>query len=378
MLATRILLSAALWAAIPISICAADGDVADLRQQAQAEYNSKNYDKSAGLYEQILKSAPHDADALYNAACDYALAGKKEQAVVSLVSAVENGFVNFAHLQHDSDLDSIRSEKGYLELLARRDKILAAYTGKVVAEYQKKLGGDYTVTHDDAANVVIISDTDAQTVSQLTQVLQAVSTRLWKSLFKHKPTSELLVIVPKNVADYFQKLGGKKTSAGFYNPGARTLTVNLATGMGTVVHEFTHGLHYADQEALGQQHPQWIVEGLGALYEQSGMGDGQMTGAINWRLPILKKAIADKKTFPLKDFLAKSNEYFAKDVSVAYAMTRYVCYFLQEKKLLLRFYEKYCVQYDQDKSGVHTLEEVYGKPVDEFEKDWLEFVGTLH
>jgi hypothetical protein len=58
-------------------------------------------------------------------------------------------------------------------------------------------------------------------------------------------------------------------------------------------------------------------------------------------------------------------------------MSRHVFFFLQRRQLLFPWYAQYCENYATDPAGIRTLEKVYGKPLDEFEADWLEFVKTV-
>jgi TolB-like protein/Flp pilus assembly protein TadD len=58
-----------------------------------------------------------DAGVSYNAACLYALEGEADKAIVSLQQAVTRGFGNRAWLEHDPDLDSLRTDPRFQELL---------------------------------------------------------------------------------------------------------------------------------------------------------------------------------------------------------------------------------------------------------------------
>lgn len=64
-------------------------------------------------------------------------------------------------------------------------------------------------------------------------------------------------------------------------------------------------------------------------------------------------------------------------MSVAYAEARYIFYYLQEKNLLKEFYKKYIKAYNDDKTGQKVLEELLGKKLEEFEKEWKEFTLKL-
>lgn len=54
-------------------------------------------------------------NAYYNLCCTYSLLNNKPMAISYFKKAVEAGFVNYAHIKEDSDLDNIRNEKGFQE-----------------------------------------------------------------------------------------------------------------------------------------------------------------------------------------------------------------------------------------------------------------------
>jgi C-terminal processing protease CtpA/Prc len=54
----------------------------------------------------------------YNLACAYSLSGRKEEALTSLGKAVELGFANMKFMEEDSDLESLRDDPRYKEIMA--------------------------------------------------------------------------------------------------------------------------------------------------------------------------------------------------------------------------------------------------------------------
>jgi serine/threonine protein kinase/Flp pilus assembly protein TadD len=64
-----------------------------------------------------LELNPGDPLMLYNAACFYSRLGDKAVAVKSLKEAVDSGFGYYDWIKTDPDLESIRNEPGYLELI---------------------------------------------------------------------------------------------------------------------------------------------------------------------------------------------------------------------------------------------------------------------
>ncbi len=353
-------------------------DAETLQRRAIEHLHKKEYDKSIEAYRKYLELEPGDEIALYNLACAYSLAGKKAEAVECLRKAIEAGYTNFDHIQRDTDLDNIRGEEGYKKLFEDKDKLIGAAAEGIIERYKKKLGDEYNYIKDEKYKLVVISNVDKQRLDGLVGALQAYADCHWKDFFKNKPKYYITVLIPNSTEEYRRKFGGRQGAAGFYNPGTRILTVNLATGGGTMIHEFTHALHYADMEGLSQRHPIWIIEGFGSLYEQCTRREGSGYGMLNWRLPGLKQAIAGDKCYNLKKFIGNSGSYFSQNAGLSYAISRYIFYFLQEKKMLRKWYAKYRENYEKDKTGLKMLEEVYGKSIDEFEKDWLAFLKPLN
>ena len=65
-----------------------------------------------------LESAPRDSIVHYNAACFYALAGEKDKALDCLERClIKVGNISRQWLEHDSDLDSIRSEPRFRDVV---------------------------------------------------------------------------------------------------------------------------------------------------------------------------------------------------------------------------------------------------------------------
>ncbi len=52
----------------------------------------------------------------YNLCCTYSLLGNKPMAIIYLKKAIDAGYLDYKHLQEDSDLDAIRNEKEFKEI----------------------------------------------------------------------------------------------------------------------------------------------------------------------------------------------------------------------------------------------------------------------
>ena len=91
-------------------------------QMGTAYYNAKNYRKAIPAYEkQFELGHGQPAYAAYNIACNYALAGEKEQAIKWLEKALALKFPDLPHAQTDMDLESIRSDPRYRNMVGLID-----------------------------------------------------------------------------------------------------------------------------------------------------------------------------------------------------------------------------------------------------------------
>jgi hypothetical protein len=70
--------------------------------------------------------------------------------------------------------------------------------------------------------------------------------------------------------------------------------------------------------------------------------------------------------------------FYNKDKGTNYGQARYLCYYLQEKGLLLKFYKEFVAHSKEDPSGYQTLKSVLAEPdMLGFQKRWEQFVLGL-
>lgn len=178
----------------------------------------------------------------------------------------------------------------------------------------------------------------------------------------------------------FQLFGDRpSTPFGYYSSEHEALVMNISTGGGTLVHEIVHPFMRANFPDC----PAWFNEGLASLYEQSCERDGHIRGLVNWRLPALQETIRAGKLITFRKLTATTDDEFynrtpSGSYSEHYAQARYLCYYLQEKGLLVKFYREFLAGAKQDPSGYDTLQRVLGeKDMDAFQKRWEQFVLAL-
>jgi hypothetical protein len=165
------------------------------------------------------------------------------------------------------------------------------------------------------------------------------------------------------------------TPFGFYLESKDALIMNISTGGGTLVHEMFHAFVPANFPSM----PPWLNEGMASLYEQCGERGGRIVGFTNWRLAGLKKAIANKATLSWKDLCDLDvRGFYGPGSGVHYAQARYLCYYLQQKKLLRTFYKAFLAGQAKDPTGYHTLLKVLDvDDPDALLRDWQAWVLTL-
>lgn len=165
------------------------------------------------------------------------------------------------------------------------------------------------------------------------------------------------------------------TPYGYYSSAHKALIMNIDTGGGTLVHEIVHPFMEANFPAC----PPWLNEGMGSLYEQCGDSNGHIHGFTNWRLPGLQRAIQSKAVPSFKQLTAMNeNAFYNEDKGVNYAQARYLCYYLQEQGLLVKFYQDFHAHQQNDPSGFKILQKILSAAdMDAFKTKWEKYVLGL-
>jgi tetratricopeptide (TPR) repeat protein len=75
------------------------------------------YGEGLRIDRRIVDLRPHDALAHYNLACSYSLLTKVEPAFRALRKAIEMGYRDFRYMREDRDLDAVREDPRFRQLL---------------------------------------------------------------------------------------------------------------------------------------------------------------------------------------------------------------------------------------------------------------------
>jgi hypothetical protein len=102
-------------------------------------YKVKNYLASGQFFEQAFELRNGTCNNYYNAACSWALAGKKNKAIQSLWLSAKNGWHDKKLLQQDPDLKTLHNSYNWEKILARVQINLAKYGKNFDKPLQHKL-----------------------------------------------------------------------------------------------------------------------------------------------------------------------------------------------------------------------------------------------
>ena len=228
---------------------------------------------------------------------------------------------------------------------------------------------------------VVVGDESPETVKSLSErtVKWAVD-HIKKSYFARDPDRILDIWLFKDKASYEKNVKAifddtPTTPYGYFSAAEGALIMNIATGGGTLVHEIVHPYMAANFPKC----PTWFNEGLASLYEHAGEENGRIHGYPNWRLTGLQQAIKAKAVPTFEKLCSTTTEqFYGEDRGTNYGQARYLCYYLQQKGLLEKYYRAFRAHAADDPSGYKTLQKILDETdMTAFQKRWEKYVMKL-
>ena len=224
---------------------------------------------------------------------------------------------------------------------------------------------------------VVIGDDDPEVVEKWARgTVKWTVERVKKQYFKRDPKQIVDIWLFKNKTSYEKHCKSivgydPHTPYGFYSSTHHAIIMNISTGGGTLVHEIVHPFIENNFEDC----PSWFNEGLASLYEQCRDKDGKIWGSTNWRLRGLQFEIKSDSLPTFKELCeTTTREFYDGERGDNYAQARYLCYFLQEKGLLNKYYHAFRTNVKRDPSGYGTLVQILGESdMGEFEARWKKY-----
>jgi hypothetical protein len=255
----------------------------------------------------------------------------------------------------------------------------ADYAQHMMKLNRKIPNGSFTVVMQ-RPFVVIGDEAPAVVGRRSVRTIKWAADKLKQDYFKKDPADIIDIWLFKNEKSYkkhAREIFGDRpdTPFGYYSHEHMALIMNIATGGGTLVHEIVHPFVSSNFPEC----PAWFNEGLASLYEQCREKDGGIWGMTNWRLAGLQGDIRAGRIASFEALTHTSEgEFYRCDKGNNYAQARYLCYYLQEKGLLVKFYHEFHANRKKDPTGYGTLKKVLGeKDMAAFQKRWERFVLKL-
>jgi hypothetical protein len=292
-------------------------------------------------------------------------------------------FLRLWPLKGDADkwtVIRLRLEPDHLILPPRRvDRVSSADYAQHIRKLKARLPEGFTLVLQ--RPFVVLGNEPADTVhARVENTIEWAVSRLKRDYFDRNPSEIIDIWLFEDgftYEEYTQKLLGEKptTPYGFYSPRHHALVMNIATGGGTLVHEIVHPFIAANFPDC----PSWSNEGLASLYEQAQDREGHIAGLTNWRLRGLHAAIRDGEVPSFEKLCSTTTrEFYDRDRGTNYAQARYLCYYLQEHGLLVKFYRAFHRNVATDPTGVETLKSILGEEnLAAFQARWEKYVLKL-
>jgi len=329
------------------------------------------------LLRDLLAGDPGHPEHLYNLACARSLQGDAKAAVEHLIAAIDAGFRDARFLAEDPDLDLARRHPEFAKVLAAVDRVAAA-GGREAAEtglaaWLERFGPSrYRVEDDPERNLLIATALGEDSHEEMLAMLDAQADHLVATLFERYPRTPVLLVVarPEDAAAFF----ADGTTAGLYEHARRRL---ITRDIGeSLRHEFTHLLHHAQMERLGQRHPIWIQEGLASLYEHHRLdASGRVEFLPNSRHNVAYRAARAAVTRPLRELVGLSHREFMDESTRLYPQSRALFEFIAAEAGLPRFWQAYLETFPESPDGTAALLASFGADdLDELDRRWRRWV----
>ncbi|MGE5193188.1 MAG: hypothetical protein ACM3U2_11890 [Deltaproteobacteria bacterium] len=118
---------------------------------------------------------------------------------------------------------------------------------------------------------------------------------------------------------------------------------------------------------------------LSGKHETPTERDGHIIGLTNWRLAGLQKALRGGKVPSFETLCGTTtHQFYDRDPGTNYSQARYLCYYLQERGLLTKYYHVFRKNTATDPTGFKTLLSILDEDDPAaFRKKWEEFVLDL-
>jgi hypothetical protein len=326
------------------------------------------------LEAQIERRIPEDAVKLYNAACAQCRLDRPQRGAAYLIQAVKAGFTDISHLRRDPDLRPLREHPVFRAIVDARQAADEQLARRNLQRWRQALdGGPYRFDDDAERRLTFAWALDEPARADARRRLAALTAHLGAGLFatpsadRSSPRNRLLIVIP--TARDAPRLLQQPNAAGVYRHRRRELIA--ADAKRALRHEFVHALHHDHMDAVGQEHPLWIQEGLALLYEDYRLGDdGSIRFTANDRHDLSRTLAAGNRLLRWRELFAMKPQALRAGAASTYPQLRSIFRFIAREGRLEAWYDAYVDGFEDDPTGVAALELVFGRPVESLERGW--------
>jgi len=351
-----------------------DETIARLHEEAVTHYSAGETEEALSRWVEILKSRPRDTTALYNCACAVTKLGFTDEAFKLLDLAVQCGFVNFEHLRRDEDLEPLRSDPRYDQLIGSIEKRYADAAQYMEQWSRETLGAGAIIERDEEFRLILASNLERETFDRMAASLRDQIRLQINMLFDGPPNSCVLVLIP--TPEKADELIGSVFVGGYYDHDTRRLVLR---DLGpSLRHEITHALHHGQMDRLNQSHPMWIQEGLASMFEMYDLDEsGGYRVLDNTRLNIVLNLRRAAALTRWRDFFKQEDDKFNRvRARGKYAEARAIFQFLAEQGRLEEWYRLYLKTFAEDRTGALAFERLYERTLEETEREYRMWLGA--
>ncbi len=363
-----------------------------LSQQADSLYQSGQYGKAAGAYLQASQVEVERgievarSEVVYNAACSYALAGQKKDAFECLSTlARKYGYTEVERMQTDADFVSLKRDPQWNKVLAQissnqdmarkmearyaeRTRLPDSYNGAVfyplddfAKQYLQQDSMPFLSVNHETFRIYFSGDSYA--ANHLEEIKSELSTALQRalSILHIKQYNRGLNILLYNSVEEMKQMTGIRAQGGVAYPAHDIAFFPFHSQRRP---QFKHELfHVIANQAWGYTYSRLLNEGSAVYADDQCYVDNPIYG-INALL------LQHHQTFPMQDLVHNFDALAVQSDVIAY---------LQAAGVFKYLYEKYGVEKMKLlwNAGFDQFESIYGLSIEQFEKEWVTFIGSI-
>lgn len=362
----------------------------ELEARGIAAMDEGAFQQAEDVFRELVELRPQSFVGHYNLAAAHSMQGEIGEAVASISNALALGFSDRLQLERDPDLENLREAPFFGQLMAQWGALIESRRQSDMTLLRGLIKKDLEARTDEDLRLEMLSGHDKTATDQAHDELLMIADWAQRELFSElagfdlKASPWVFIVLPDRagflswaVTTFGPGVQGTISSVGgaYEHQNRRLVAQDLGA---TLRHEFIHVLHWRDMNRRGQAHAAWIQEGLASLIEDYDMRGNKPVPVPSWRTNIVKRQLEVNRLPSIEKLTQiEMNAFTANRPLAQYAQARTLMLWLLETSTLDAFYDHYCANYADDRSGYHSLLAITGFDATELEKSYRQWVRDL-